>query len=139
MMNLHQWPAGGMSHVFREKENEAGGLVRKFAKNSSCSCAKFVVIVFAPEACSVIKIPSGHSANTGSFCCALSGDDRAVCGGTMQLTAMSVLKYPSYCHESWDQFVPCYLIGLNSVIQVWTPGFLVAYWRPQLRYALCVN
>lgn len=138
MMNLHHWPAGGISHVFREKENEAGGLGlrQKVVLESLLKTLLlfFVVIIITPETCSVIKIPSGHSANTGSFCCALSGDDRAVCG-TMQLTAVSALKYPSYCHGSWGQFAPCYLIGLNSTIQVWTPGFLVSYWRPQLRYS----
>lgn len=59
--------------------------VRRFPKNSFTVLAvKFVVVIITPEACSVIKIPSGHSGQTMPSVVMAE-----------QLTDMSVLKYPS--------------------------------------------
>lgn len=51
-MNLYHCPAGGMSHIFREKENEARriglgaeGYVRKFAKNSFTVLAQKLLLL----------------------------------------------------------------------------------------------
>ena len=134
-----RWPACRRNGVLREKANGAGGLglghevvLKSLLKTLSPFLCKIYLLAFfvviVPEACDVMKIPAGRSANIDGSCCPISGDDRAV-PGTTQSRAMSVLNDLSLCHEPWDQFAPCYPICLNYRIQVWPPSFLVAYMK----------